>query len=226
MREVPISCWFLAFPSLRDKALALGNGLRYFARVFNGPNALVMSGRDKSATWRSLGTHCRECDWSRPRAICELQNGLPYRTIPPGHVVDWHDPDVELSLDVEASTVTLMLGTVMAEGETCFVLGFDTPTVGIEVLSPTDAEVPSPPADAPKATTVRASAQWAIATTRNLRTENKIPEGVKKKAELARLLAVESQKAVKAGQIRRALKASYLEDQLVPWGIWPLSSFE
>ena len=29
---------------------------------------------------------------------------------------------------------------------------------------------------------------------------------------------------MKAGQIKRVLKASYLENQLVPWGIWPLSS--
>jgi hypothetical protein len=46
------------------------------------------------------------------------------------------------------------------------------------------------------------------------------------KAELARLLEAEAQKAVKAGQLARALKASYLENQLTPWGIWPLSAFK
>jgi hypothetical protein len=70
-----------------------------------------------------------------------------------------------------------------------------------------------------------ASVQWAIVTTRRLRNERKIPEGVTK-AELGRLLQIEAQKAVKAGQISHALRASYLEDQLAPWGIWPLSSFK
>jgi hypothetical protein len=80
---------------------------------------------------------------------------------------------------------------------------------------PTDAEVPAP----------LASAQWAIATTRRLRGENKIPEGMTK-AEFARLLEIEAQKAVRAGRLGRMLKASYIENQLIPWGIWPLNSFK
>jgi hypothetical protein len=67
------------------------------------------------------------------------------------------------------------------------------------------------------------SARWAIATTRRLR--GKIPEGVTKAA-LARLLEAEAQKAVRAGQLSHALKASYIENQLTAWGIWPLGSFE
>src|SRR5215471_15426227 len=78
-----------------------------------------------------------------------------------------------------------------------------------------------------QAAAARASAQWAIAATRRLRAENRIPEDAKKKkSELARLLEAESQTAVKAGQLSRALKASYLEDQLKNWGIWPLGSFD
>ena len=76
-----------------------------------------------------------------------------------------------------------------------------------------------------QAAAVSASAQWAIATTRRLRDENKIPEGVKK-AKLASLLASESEKAVKAGQLKRVLKASYLENVLSAWGVWPLSSLK
>ena len=96
------------------------------------------------------------------------------------------------------------------------------------VVRETDAEVPAPSMNVPAASPtpprmVPASAQWAITTTRRLQDESKIPEGMRK-AELARLLATESEKAVKAGQIKRALLASYLENQLVPWGIWPLSS--
>jgi len=73
----------------------------------------------------------------------------------------------------------------------------------------------------PKSVAASASAEWAFATTRRLQTESKIPEGATK-AELARLLEGEAQKAAKAGQLSHALKASYLENQLVPWGIWPL----
>jgi hypothetical protein len=83
----------------------------------------------------------------------------------------------------------------------------------VEVLPPADIEVPSP------------SIQWAMAMVRLLRDRKEIPEGTRK-ADLARLLETESQKAAKSGQIRRALKASYLENVLTPWGIWPLNSFE
>jgi hypothetical protein len=164
-----------------------------------------MAGRDKdTTTWRSLGALCRERDWSRPRAIYELRNGLRYRTVPPGHEheIDWHASWVPQGLDLETSELSYFM--------------FDHP-LGIEVMPPVDAEVPSPPADA------QSSARWAAATTRRLRDKSKIPEGTTK-AKLALLLQTEAQKAVKAGQLSRALKASYLENQLVPWGIWPLSS--
>jgi hypothetical protein len=189
----------------------------------NGSEALAQSGRDKDATWRSLSTHCRALGWSKSRALYELQQGLPYRTVPPlppGYSIDWRNSNVTHSLNVETGDLMLILGVFGGPG-----LGFDTLTVSIEVLSPTDAEVPSPSADAPEATPVSPSVQWATATTRTLRAQNKIPKGARK-ADLARLLEAEAQKAVKTGQISRALKASYLEDQLVPWGIWPLSSFE
>jgi hypothetical protein len=229
MRDGPNSCGFLAFPPLRDKAVALGKRLRYFGSVFNGSYWLLVTRRDKDATWRSLGTLCRERDWSKRRLLHELRNGLSYRTVPPGHAVDWHHPDVERSLDVDASEVTLTRGVLAAEGEGCFVLGLDRPTVGVEVLPPADVEV-LPPADAevlPSADVEvpSPSIQWARATVRTLRDKKKIPEGIRK-AGLARLLANESEKAVKTGQIRRTLKASYMEDQLAAWGIWPLSSFK
>jgi len=75
-----------------------------------------------------------------------------------------------------------------------------------------------PPADAED------SAAWALATTRKLRDANKIPEGITK-TKLALLLEGEADKAVKTGQLRRALKHTYIENQLSNWGIWPLSSF-
>src|SRR5262245_873912 len=92
-----------------------------------------------------LGTLCRELDWSRSRLLYELRQGrVPYRTIPPGHVIDWHDPNVEHSLDVKASTVTLVLGVLDVPG----VIGLDCITVGVEVLLPTDDL--SPPVAAPR----------------------------------------------------------------------------
>ena len=108
------------------------------------------SRRDKRATRRSLATHCRERDWSKPRALYELQNGLRIRTIPEGHEheINWRDPEVQRSLNVEAGEVTIVRGVFGGGG-----LGVDRVTLGIEVLPP-EAEAPSPPspaADAPAA---------------------------------------------------------------------------
>jgi hypothetical protein len=168
-----------------------------------------MTGRDKDATWRTAGTLCRERDWSKPRLIHALQNReVHFRTWPPGHTIDWHDPTVISSLDLEASTVMIVQTVLMADG----VPDLDCRTVGIEVLPPPDAEPAS------------ASAQWARAATRKLRDKKKIPEGARQ-ADLARLLEAEAKTAVKAGELRHELKANYLENQLGPWGIWPLSSF-
>jgi len=94
-----------------------------------------------NATWRTLGALCRELDWSKRRLLHELQHGLSYRTIPAGHMVDWHHPDVVRSLDVEASEVTHTRGVLDVEGA----LGLDRPTVGVEVLRPTDASAPPTP---------------------------------------------------------------------------------
>ncbi len=96
----------------------------------------MVTRRDKDATWRSVGTLCRERDWSKPRLIHELQNGLRYRTIPEGYVIDWHDRlRVQPNLNVEASEVKIYVNRRWL-------------TVGIEVLPPMDPEVPAPSANA------------------------------------------------------------------------------
>jgi hypothetical protein len=69
------------------------------------------------------------------------------------------------------------------------------------------------------------SAEWTLAVTRKLQGGDKL-KGVTRKSELARLLAAKSEEAAKAGEIRRQLKASYLENVLIDWGCWPLSSLE
>ena len=208
MREVPISSAFPAFPPVVARPLVFGNGLDYFALIMNGSGSLVVIRRDMDVTWRTAGALCRDRDWSKRRLLHELQHGLPYRTIPAGHTVDWHHAVSAQTLDLEASEVTILRGLV--DG----MMALDTTIVGIEVQPPTDAEVPA-----------TASVKWAVATTRRLRGESKIRESITK-AELARLLEAEAQKAVRTGQLSRALKASYLENQLAPWGIWPLNSFK
>jgi hypothetical protein len=164
-----------------------------------------MTKRDKEAAWCSLGSVCRERDWSRPRAIYELQNGLLFRTVPPGYepMIDWHDPWMRQLLDLETSELPPFL--------------FER-AVRIEVQPPADTEPPLPSADA------LPSAEWALAVTRKLQGDEL--KGVTRKSELARLLAAKSEKAAKDGEIRRQLKASYLENVLIGWGCWPLSSLE
>jgi hypothetical protein len=150
-----------------------------------------------------------------------------------GHTIDWFDPWVVRSLDVERSEVTLPPGTVpVPEG----MIGLGTRLVGLELLdAPADAEAlsvqpssteasaasPKPSKAMSEAASALAPHEWAAATTRHLREVGKISEGTTQAA-LARLLAVESEEAVKTGRLRRAYKASYLENQLKAWGIWPL----
>jgi hypothetical protein len=247
MKESPANRAFLAFLPVRDKALAFGAGSHYFVSLINGSERLQVIGRDKDATceskprvaaavgrafarrsdnnghgwrwiplasevtWRSLGTLCRERDWSPSRLLYELQHGLRYRTFPPGHTIDWSAP----LFDRRDALDDLVKGVVEVPIERRGVSAIGTQIIGIEIGD--DA-----PADAPAA---NASARWAADTIRRMRTEGKIPERVIK-AELARLLENEARKAVKTGQLSHALKASYMENELARWGIWPLDRFE
>jgi hypothetical protein len=181
------------------------------AGFINAFGALVSAGRDKDATWRSLALLCRERGWSKSRAVYELQNGLSYRTFPPGHAIDWHNPNLTHGLNVETGEVVLLRGVL----ETGAGLGYDAVTVSLEVLLPSDAEMLLPAAAAP----------WALAKVRTLRAEKKIPDDATK-ADVARLLEAEAEKDVSARKLRRALKASYFENQLANWGVWPLSSLD
>jgi hypothetical protein len=114
------------------------------------------SPRDKGATWRSTGTLCRERDWSKRRLLFELENGLPYRTIPPGWTIDWSDDLVWPLLDIEASEISKpygrMLPAIVPPTPKSFRALEAGLTLGIEVLPPgasADADVPSPSAAAP-----------------------------------------------------------------------------
>jgi hypothetical protein len=102
-----------------------------------------------SATWRTPGTLCRELDWSKRRLVYELQNGLPCRTIPPGHTIDWKtDCLAHHTLNLETGDVTFQGPPARVENSpnsavVFFSLGHIT--VAIEVLAPTNVS----PAPAP-----------------------------------------------------------------------------
>ena len=139
MREVPISSRFLAFSSVAARPLVFGNGLDYFVLIINGSSSLVKPRRGMNATWRSAGALCREYDWSKRRLLHELQHGLPYRTFPSGHTIDWHHPHSARSLDLARSEVTIIGPLING------VVGFEMTTVCVEVLPPTDAASSAPP---------------------------------------------------------------------------------
>jgi hypothetical protein len=209
LQEVPISCGFLAFPPGRGKALAFGNGSRYFIIVFNGSEALAVARRDKHATWVPLDEACRVPGWSEGRIEDGIVSGLlPFRGYVPGVgavTADTLRPDWTIEK------------VYAADRKLSFIWLDDAAMVEA-------VEVPLPADDADEAP-ASASVTWARDTARRLRDENRIPKGATK-AKLARLLEIESTTAAKAGRVRRALKASYFENQLASWGIWPLDSFK
>jgi len=82
----------------------------------------------------TLSTACRERDWSGLELLDRLQHGLPYKTVPPGHVIDWNDPNVVRSFNVAAGTVTFVQEIVGGGG-----VGPHTVTVVVKVLLPADA---------------------------------------------------------------------------------------
>ena len=186
--------------------------------------------------WRTTDALCRECGWSEPRLFYELVNGRPYRSYPPGYFFNFHDPDVRRALNVEASTMPLGYASAASMATVDTSWGINE-AIGIEVLADAvadaaaheaademmaSASVADAPTDAEPPTS---TARWAIATTRRLRAEGKIPErATRVQAELARVLEAEAENDWRAGKLRRVPKATYLEDQLVRWGIWPLNS--
>ena len=236
MREVPIPCWFLAFPVASATGSRLGVLSDILSLFVNGSEVLVVAGRDKDATqiWLSEAKALLAEGYGGASRLAEklLRDEGAAGRLPWGYLrKNGAAADDEFwrfaRIDFEENSARV--------GYTFFFAGpgigrddglRSTEYLGIWVSrahvlallpgAPTDAEAPTTP-----------TAQWAIATIRHLRAEGKISErATKVKAELARLLEAESEKAVRNGQIRGALKATYLEDQLAPWGIWPLTSLK
>lgn len=106
----------------------------------------MKTGRDTAVTWRSASALCSDLGWSLRRLLHEAQHGLPYRTIPPGHVIDWHHPVTAQTFDLDTSEVTI-IGTSRGAGV------LDATTVGVEFLPPTGEaavpDLPAPPAPPP-----------------------------------------------------------------------------
>jgi hypothetical protein len=184
-----------------------------------------MSGCDKSATPRPPSTLCRELDWPLRRLLSELrQKTIEYRA-DPDVAIDWWAPNIERNnlADLARGEVTVYTrdpksGAWIGHGV----------IATVEVWPPQAAEGPPPSANAPVAPASekkwgRDTTGWARDTIHRLR--SKIPKDITQ-ADLARLLENESEEAVRAGEISRAPKASYLENRLRAWGIWPLSSFK
>ena len=108
------------------------------------PSAL----RDTDATWCSTDILCRALGWSKRRLLHELQNGLPYRTFPPGRTIDWHSPGVELNVAAsEVSIFGLSGGTFGME----VMLPTDTPASDASSLAPSPPPLPSPSLASPPA---------------------------------------------------------------------------
>jgi hypothetical protein len=119
----------------------------------NGSEALAVVGRDKDATWRSVGTLCRERSWSQQHLIYELEKGLPYRTDPPGWKVKWGS-HLWPYFNVGASKLLVPPGGLRGIAPPPSTKHSDLLTWGvnlrIEVLPP-DAEMPAPSENAPAA---------------------------------------------------------------------------
>jgi hypothetical protein len=258
MREVPISCGFLAFLVVVATLSHVQTVSGILSLFVNGSEALVMAGRDKDATrtvqpapsvptegasidewcasaapalWvgyvaaqaatrdfaglrRLMPSALRDDEWQRIKLRDQAHSALGAwlaDSSERGEIELWGRPGgrIEDSRLIPPSAVRVLKFDYekrTASGE------------GLPLLY--DVHVR-------EAATASASAQWAAATTRRLLAASRMPEDAKKKkSKLAQLLEAEAQKAVKVGQLNRALKASYLENQLKDWGIWPLSSFK
>jgi hypothetical protein len=251
MQEMPNSSGSLAFPAVAATLSRFGNVWDILLLFVNGSEALAVTGRDKDATraqpapsistegipideWCASAAAALWADYVAAQATTSSFAAL-HRYMPSALRDDeWHrigvrnearsalgawlaDRSERGEIELWARPGSRIEDARLIPPSAVRVLKFDyekrtAAGEGLPLLY--DVRVR-------EAATASASVQWARVTTRNLRTEGKITEGMTK-ADVARLLAAEAQKAVKTGQLTRALKASYLENQLIPWGIWPL----
>ena len=124
--------------------------------------------RDKDATWQTTSAFCGEHGLSRARLLWDLKNKrVLYRIIPSEGEpegepeINWHDPLVQESLDVDASQVStfdeeraraeFFRGrgiTVVSNGAKTFDIEVSLPPLAAEVTADAD-KASSPSADAP-----------------------------------------------------------------------------
>ena len=212
--------------------------------VFNGSGLLVVTGRDNSATRQICSSARREPSW--PRGLEERPNSLKNysgRKAPPvgchGAISGRMATRTTMNFGVSLRSTSKRTRHSW-ESPSSFVGPGVGPTMGFRVPSTSEFGChahtclrfcPSQRTrrcQHPRRTHQRPRAQASrglLPRPATCGTEKKIREGVTK-ADLARLLEAEARKAVKAGQLGRTLKASYIENQLSAWGIWPLNSFK
>jgi hypothetical protein len=176
-----------------------------------------MAGRDKGATWRSLGSLCRELDWSRPRLVYELQNGLPFRTVPPGHEhrIDWRDRGLLSRLDLDASEVKIR--GPLAPRQSRGVVRYQLRTVGIEVLLPAELQPPAESTLDTLAADRLHGNEWLKAATAALKRERDYPKRV---TDAAKTLEPRMATAFEAKKVDRAWGKGHIKNQLIALGLW------
>ena len=209
VQERPVNRALLAFLPMHDKPSSL-----VFIRVILCAFLSVRGyWRWLDAAWTRHGDRWAPSAASltgRSRARFTSSNGWPYRTIPPGVAIDWHHPDVQHSLDLATSEVTITRG-VSGDG-------------GGARSRPGDCWHRGVAAGSRSAVTHGGVGYRHRAPSagrgQNSRTCDKGEGGISPPPGGRKREGCEDRRA------QARLTAEYLEDWLRPWGIWPLGSFE
>jgi len=104
--------------------------------------------RGVSQRWRSVAAHCRAYDWPPARLLYELPR-LLCRTHPPGHETCLQDPEVLRRLHDRPQVLRRLCETSELQIQRDVKVNPHVLILAIEIMLPDDAEVPTPPADAP-----------------------------------------------------------------------------
>jgi hypothetical protein len=126
--------------------------------------------RDTDATWGRPITLCRSRDWTKRRLLYGLANKqVAFQTIPPGHEgeVDWSDPDVQNSFDLETGEVEVYDPELEREQYVrtrhFIAIGDGRKILGIEVALPPKPLLPGKRWTKPPSATVIETAALAVA---------------------------------------------------------------
>jgi hypothetical protein len=93
---------------------------------------------------------------------------------------------------------------------------------GLDPLKVDAGRAALPATDPPKPSS---TIVWITAEARQLKADGEITKSMSK-TELAKLLAQRSQGPAKVGKLKKPLTFRYIRNQLVSWGLWPISSIK